>query len=199
LGCSEIHESIDLPMNGWSIRVWGAVAAMAGVATFVIVVLILHLLQSEHEPRHQLMSELALGQHGWAMFVAFLGLATAVLGVQVAIAALGGSGGYRVLLGAAGLFFLAAGVFPLGATSLIHISAIATAFVLSVLAMYLFPTSAGRASAAAPRAVSWPLAAGVAVSITLGQSVIPMGIGQRLAAACLLAWLGIVGWKLFRL
>ena len=186
-------------MNLWSIGRSGALATMAGAATFVIVVLILHLLQSDYDPRHQLMSELALGQHGWAMFVAFLGLATAVLGVQAAIAAFDGLGGYRVLLGVAGLFFLAAGLFPLGATSIIHISAISTAFVLSVLAMYFFPTSAGRASVAAPRAVSWPLAAGVAVSIALGQSIIPMGIGQRLAAACLLVWLGIVGWKLFRL
>ena len=177
----------------------GAVATMIGVATFIIVVLILHLIQSGYEPRHQLVSELALGQHGWAMFVAFLGLATAVLGVQAAIAAFGASHGYRVLLGAAALFFLTAGIFPLGATSVIHISAIATAFVLSVLAMYLFPTSAGRASVAAPRAVSWSLAAGVGVSVILGNSVIPMGIGQRLAVSCLLLWLGIVGWRLFRL
>ncbi len=172
---------------------------MIGVALFIIVVLMLHLIQSEYEPRHQLMSELALGQHGWAMFMAFLGLATAVFGVQAAIAAFGGSYGYRVLLGAAALFFLTAGIFPLGATSLIHISAIATGFVLSVLAMYLFPTSAGRASVAAPRVVSWSLAAGVAVSVALGDSVIPMGTAQRLAAACLLLWLGIVGWRLSRL
>ncbi len=186
-------------MNSGTMRAWGAVATMIGVAMFIIVVLILQLIQSGYEPRHQLVSELALGQHGWAMFVAFLGLATAVIGVQGAIAAFGGSHGYRVLLGAAALFFLTAGIFPLGASSLIHISAIATAFVLSVLAMYLFPTSAGRASVAAPRTVSWSLAAGVAVSVVLGHSTIPMGIGQRLAAACLLLWLGIVGWRLFRL
>ena len=180
-------------------RAWGAVATMIGVAMFVIVVLILHLIQPGYEPRLQLVSELALGQYGWSMFVAFLGLATAVLGVQAAIATFGGSHGYRVLLGVAALLFLTAGIFPLGATSLIHIGSIATAFVLSVLAMYLFPTSAGRASVAAPRAVSWTLAAGVAVSVALGESAIPMGIAQRLAAACLLLWLGIVGWRLFRL
>ncbi len=65
--------------------------------------------------------------------------------------------------------------------------------------MYLFPVSAGLASTVAPRVVSWPLAAGVAASVALGHSLIPMGIGQRLAAACLLVWLGTVGWKLFRL
>jgi len=174
-------------------------ATLFGMAMFIVVVLVLHLIQSEYEPRHLLLSELALGKHGWAMFMAFLGLAAAVFGVQSAIAKFGGSHAYRLLLGVAALLFLTAGIFPLGATSIIHISAIATAFVLSVLAMYLFPTSAGRASVAAPRAVSWSLAAGVAVSIALGDSVIPMGIAQRLAAACLLLWLGILGFRLFRL
>lgn len=141
---------------------------------------------------------LALGRHGWAMIMAFTGLALAIFGVQAAIGAFEASRGFRFLLAVAAAFFLAAGVFPLGDTSEIHISAIATAFVLSVLAMYLFPSSAGRASAAAPRAVSWSLAAGVAVSVALGHSVLPMGIGQRLAAACLLVWLAILGWRLGR-
>ena len=166
---------------------------------FVVVVFILHLLQSDYDPRSQLMSELALGPHGWVMFLAFQGLAFAMFGVQVAITSYGGSDGYRLLLIVAALCFLAAGIFPLGATSLIHISAIALAFMFSVLAMYLFPASTGLASAAAPRAVSWPLAAGVAAGVALGHSLIPMGIGQRLAAVCLLVWLGTVGWKLFRL
>lgn len=185
-------------MNRSWTRVWGVSATIVGVVTFVTVVLILHLLQPDYEPQYQLMSELALGRHGWAMLVAFLGLATAIFGLQMAIAEFGGSYGYRGLLGAAAVLFLAAGIFPLGETTLIHISAIAAAFVFSVLSMYLFPTSAGRASGAGPRAVSWPLAAGVAVSVVLGHSVLPMGVAQRLAAACLLVWLGIVSWKLYR-
>jgi hypothetical membrane protein len=179
-------------------RSWGAAVGMVGVATFVVTVVVLHLLQSDYDPTHQLMSELALGRHGWAMTVAFTGLAFAVFGVQSAIAAFDASRGLRFVLLIAAVFFLAAGVFPLGNTSEIHIAAIASAFVLSVLAMYLFPSGAGRASAAAPRAVSWPLAAGVALSVALGHSVLPMGIGQRLAAACLLVWLAILGWRLGR-
>ena len=174
-------------------------ATLIGVAMFIVVVSVLHLIQSDYELRHQLMSELALGRHGWAMFAAFLGLSTAVFGVQAAIAPFGGFHGYRVMLGVAAVLFLTAGIFPLGATSLIHICAIVIAFVLSVLAMYFFPTCAGRASIAAPRAVSWSLAVGVAVSVALGDSVLPMGIAQRLAAACLLLWLGLVGWRLSRL
>jgi len=171
---------------------------MVGVATFAATVMVLHLLQPDHQATYQLMSELALGRHGWAMAVAFAGLALAVFGIQVAIAAFEASRGLRFLLMVAAAFFLAAGLFPLGDTSEIHIAAIAAAFVLSVLAMYLFPSNAGRASAAAPRVVSWSLAAGIAVSVALGHSVLPIGIAQRLAAACLLAWLAILGWRLGR-
>ncbi len=186
-------------MTRWTIQTRGGIATLVGVTLFVVVVVTLHVLQPGYQPRTQLMSELALGEHGWAMFVAFLGLAIAIIGVQTGVAACGGSRGYRLLLVTAAAFSLAAGVFPLGKWSVVHISAIGTAFVLSVLAMYLFPTNAGRASLVGPRVVSWPLAAGLAASVALGHSVIPMGIGQRLAAACLLLWLGIAGWKLLRL
>jgi Protein of unknown function (DUF998) len=165
---------------------------------FVATVVPLHLLQSDYEPASQLMSELALGRHGWAMLVAFAGLALAAFGIQISIGIDGASRSLRGLLAAAALFFLAAGVFPLGATSEIHIAAIAIAFVLSVLAMYLYPADAGRAAAAAPRMLSWPLAAGVAASVALGHSFMPMGIGQRLAALCLLIWFAVLGWKLAR-
>jgi hypothetical protein len=177
---------------------WGGAATLAGVTVFVITVVALHFLQPEYDPLNQLMSELALGPHGWAMFAAFGGLAAAVFGIQMAIGAAGASRGFRALLVVAALFFLAAGVFPLGPTSEIHIAAIALAFVLTVLAMYLYPTMAGKAAAAAPRLVSWSLAAGVALSAALSNVVLPMGVGQRLAAACLLAWLAVVGWRLRR-
>jgi hypothetical protein len=144
------------------------------------------------------MSELALGRYGWVMLLAFAGLSLAAFGVQSALGAHGASWSLRGLLAAAAFFFLAAGVFPLGATSEIHITAIAIAFVLSVLAMYLYPTDAGRGAGAAPRVFSWSLAAGVAASVALGHSVLPMGVGQRLAAICLLIWLAALGWRLAR-
>jgi hypothetical membrane protein len=176
----------------------GAVAALAGVAMFLLTVVSLHVIQTEYQPAHQLMSELALGRYGWTMIFAFSGLAISTFGVQAAAGAHGASRWLRMILVAAAALFLAAGVFPLGDTSELHIAAIATAFVLAVLAMYLYPSIAGRASKAAPRAVSWTLAAGVAVSVALGHSVLPMGVGQRLAAACLLVWLGMLGWRLRR-
>ena len=171
---------------------------MVGVAVFVATVVTLHFVQPGYEPSQQLMSELALGPFGWAMIIAFTGLALAVFGVQVAIANFGASRWLRLLLTVAAVFFLAAGMFPLGATSAIHIAAIAIAFVLSVLAMYFFPSSAGHAVAIAPRSISWSLAAGVATSVALGHSVLPMGVGQRLAALCLIVWLVVLGLGLGR-
>jgi len=103
-----------------------------------------------------------------------------------------------VLLGLASIGFALSGAFPLGAASTVHIAAIASAFVTAVLAMYLFPSMAGPAAWVAPRALCWSLAAGVAAAVALGQSVLPMGVGQRLAAACLFAWIACVGWRLAR-
>jgi hypothetical protein len=177
----------------------GAIAVLAGTATFIAVVISLHLLQPDYDSVHQLMSELALGRYGEAMLLAFGGLATAMLGVQAAISPFGASRPFRVLLAIAALFFLAAGLFPLGATSELHIVSIAIAFVLSVLAMYFYPSAAGVAASAAPRVVSWSLAGAVALSVALGQSVLPMGVSQRLGAGFLLAWLLLLGFRLRRI
>lgn len=175
----------------------GGVAAVLGVAMFLVAVLTLHVVQRHYDPVNQLMSELALGPHGWAMFFAFAGIAVALAGIQFSVAALGATYALRGLLILAAIFFLAAGVFPLGETSMIHISAIAAAFVTAVLAMYLFPSLAGRAAALAPKSISWTLAAGVAISVALGHSVIPIGIGQRLAASFLLLWMLLLGLRLW--
>jgi hypothetical protein len=67
----------------------GGVAAVAGVGIFLAVVLTLHHVQTQYDPFNQLMSELALGVHGWAMFFAFAGIAFALAGLQFSIAKLG--------------------------------------------------------------------------------------------------------------
>jgi hypothetical protein len=173
-------------------RLRAPVMIFAGIALFLITMVALHVLQPAYDPVHQLMSELALGPFGGAMVIAFGGLAVAVLGVQFTL--LGPSPLLRTVLLAAALSFLAAGVFPLGATSQVHIAAIAVAFVLSVLAMYLYPSSARSFPAAALRSISWLLAAGVALSAFLGHSVLPMGIAQRFAAFWLVGWFAVIGW-----
>jgi hypothetical protein len=80
---------------------------------------------------------------------------------------------------------------------MIHISAIAAAFVTAVLAMYLFPSLAGRAAVMAPKSLSWSFAAGVSISAALGHSLIPIGIGQRMAASFLLLWMLVLGMRLW--
>jgi len=174
------------------------VIALAGVAGFLAVVIPLHFLQPGYDPAQQLMSELALGPYGEVMVLAFTGIAGALAAVVAALGRLGAGWPVRALLGLASIGFALSGAFPLGAASTVHIAAIASAFVTAVLAMYLFPSMAGPAAWVAPRALSWSLAAGVAAAVALGQSVLPMGVGQRLAAACLFAWIACVGWRLAR-
>ena len=171
-------------------RYW-AVLGLVGVLGFLAVVVPLHFVQPGYDPRHQLMSELALGPHGSFMLIAFLLMATSLIAVAAIARGAGSAIALQLLFLAAAGAFVASGAFPLGPeTSDIHIGAIALAFVLSVLGMYLAPS--GPLGTLAPRILSWPLAAGVALAVVLGHSVLPMGIGQRLAASCLLAWLAAV-------
>ena len=89
-------------------------------------------------------------------------------------------------------------MFPLGRASEWHVSLIASAFVAVVLAMYLLPTAAPARFGGRAGKVSWILAGGTALSVFLGHSILPMGVGQRLAAACVVAWLCFAGANLCR-
>jgi hypothetical membrane protein len=181
-----------------SIPRWAGALAIAGAAGFVAVVSILHVLQPGYDPVHQLMSELALGPYGWAMFLAFALIAGSTLSLGLGIAGVQRAPVLQAVLAVAALGFVGAGVFPLGRASEWHISLIAVAFVAVVLAMYLLPTlSAARFGGNAGK-VSWLLAAGTALGVFLGHSILPIGVGQRLAAACVVAWLCFVGARLRR-
>lgn len=179
------------PNVGWGLT-------LGSVFGFVIIVATLHFLQPGYDPTHQLMSELALGPHGWAMFIAFVCLAVAAYGTQSLVAKLGGSAFLQIIFLTAAAFFLAAGIFPLGRASEAHVFAISAAFVSSVLGMLLVPSLAPQIREHVPRALCWGLAAGVAVSVALSGGVVPLGVGQRMAATWLLLWFGIVGWRLRR-
>jgi hypothetical protein len=180
-------------------RHWSIVATTVGITVFVVIIVILHFIQPDYNPKYQLISELAIGKYGGLVFIAFLGLAAAVFGLQVAISESGATRSYRVLLNIDAMFFFLTGIFPLGRSPTIHIISITIAFILSVLSMYLFPSSAGRASNAVPCVVSWSLAVGIALSVALGNYIIPIGISQRLAAFCLILWLSLITWNLFKL
>ncbi|MEO5334449.1 MAG: DUF998 domain-containing protein [Magnetococcus sp. YQC-5] len=165
---------------------------------FVVVVLSLHVVQKNYDPINQLMSELVFGPYGSMMIFAFIGLAFAVFGMAIELMYCSAGLGLRVLLWAVSVCFLLAGLFPLGKNIEVHIASVALAFIFMILAIYLFPVAAGQASRLAPKSLSWTLAVCVAVCVALGNQMIPMGVGQRLAAFFLLLWLTIVSWRLWR-
>ena len=170
--------------------------AIAGAIGFVVVVSTLHFLQPGYDLVHQLMSELALGAHGWAMLLAFLLIAGSMFSLAFGIAQFQRSPWLLVVLAVAALAFLGAGVFPLGRASEWHIALIATAFVAVVLAMYLLPSVAPAQFGGKAKGVSLCLAGGTALSVFLGHSILPIGVGQRLAAACVVTWICFTGARL---
>lgn len=176
MACSGVRDE----MFGW--------IALVGVLAFVIVVVSLQVAQPGYDGTTQLMSELALGPHGGYMYVAFGGLAVGTLAVGLGA----GTGRHalvsRGLLVAASLFFAIAGAFTLATAAEIHIMSVAVGFVVVVVAMYLAPSS-GEGTVFPKRGASWSLAAGTALSIAAGQGLLPMGIGQRLGASCIIVWL----------
>jgi hypothetical membrane protein len=172
---------------------------IAGALGFIVVVGTLHVLQPGYDLAHQLMSELALGAYGWAMLLAFLFIAASTLFLALGIARVQRSPWLQVVLAVATVGFLGAGLFPLGRASEWHISLIAIAFIAVVLAMYLLPSVAPSQFGGKATWVSWSLAGGTALSVFLGHSILPIGVGQRLAAACVVTWLCFTGTRLRRL
>lgn len=163
----------------------GALLSIIGAALFLMVVIPLHFMQLDYNPRFQLLSELALGEYGWMMLFAFIGLAFSAMGAGIIT--------YHrakfpsVIWGFAALCFLGAGIFPLGKSDFLHITLIASAFVLSVLGMSIFARQSGK--------FSYLLGVGMTFSIFLGNSILDMGIAQRLAALCLLSWFVVIGYQ----
>ncbi len=169
---------------------------MAGVLGFVAIVVALHGQQPEYDARRQLVSELAQGPYGWAMLPAFGCLALSLLGVGYGLHAAGASALPCALLAASAVGMLAAGVFPLGRATVIHIVAVALAFTQIALTAYLLPARAAPFQSWAWRAGSWLLGAGAVVSLASAIWGVPLGVAQRLAAACVLGWLFLLNGRL---
>ena len=176
-------------------RVVSSALLIGGVFLFLCVVIPLHLVQTNYNPRYQLMSELALGTRGEWMLLAFIGLSCAAFGTQCLLWQQQTSIFLRLIFGSVALCFLGSGIFPLGESDVIHIILIAMAFIGSVLGILLFPTQAGKTAALMPPQISLLLAIGITLSVFLGHTVLDIGIAQRLAASCLLLWFVILGWK----
>ncbi len=173
-----------------------AVFSIAGVISFVAIVIWLHTAQEGYDPVHQLMSELALGPHGGLMLGAFFSLALSLLALAL------GTGKPKSLtlqsgiLALAALCFLGAGIFPLGATSEIHIALVAGGFIAVGVAMYITPSYTEPGDLLMCRCYCWGSLAVFALSAGAGGLALPMGVSQRCAAAAMLLWIVISAWRL---
>ncbi|MET0711584.1 MAG: DUF998 domain-containing protein [Jiangellaceae bacterium] len=58
---------------------------VAGFATFLVVVVVLHVVQHDKDPRHNWVSDYANGRGGWLLTIAFLGAATGLFGLALGI------------------------------------------------------------------------------------------------------------------
>ena len=158
---------------------------LIGVVGFVAIVGYLHVVQTDYSPQHQLMSELALGKQGTLMLWAFMSFA---LSVAAAIKLLPHTV-LKFLLGLASLSLAGAGIYKLGEATTLHVALVALAFVILALCQYLTPRLISAFQTPVAMAFSWGLGAGTALFVALGQVILPIGLAQRMATACLLLWL----------
>ena len=160
-----------------------------GVLGFVFIVTTLHIVQTDYNTSQQLMSELALGKHGSLMVLGFFSFSIAVFVAQQILAAYKNNSLVRILLVFSSFSLAGAGLFKLDDYTMLHVALVSIAFVLIVMSMCLVPRLIPQFQERNAITVCWALGAGTAVAVALGQSMIPIGIAQRLAAGCILGWL----------
>jgi len=172
---------------------------IGGAIGFILIVICLHIVQPDYDPVNQLMSELALGRYGSFMLLAFLSFALSVFTAQSGLHQHKSPAIIRLLLVIAAISLLGAGVFRLGSATDLHIALVAIAFVLIVLVMFLLPRNVSAFKTPSHTLISWTLGACTTTCVVLGQNIVPIGIGQRGAALCILLWLVWVGCSLIRI
>jgi hypothetical protein len=158
---------------------------LIGVIGFVAIVGYLHFVQTDYSPLHQLMSELALGKQGALMLWAFMSFALSV----AAVIKLLPHPVLKFLLGLTSVSLASAGIYKLGEATTLHVALVALAFVLLALCLYLTPRLITAFQTPVAMAICWGLGASTALFVALGQGILPIGLAQRLATACLLLWL----------
>jgi hypothetical membrane protein len=169
---------------------------------FVIVLIVLHILEPEFDPRFRFMSEYALGDYGWLMTTTFF-----VLGLAPLAAAIGlqnvhqWSRSTRIGLGllvVAAMFIWLAGIFR---DSIPHLLAGVVAFPSMVMAVLLLSWTFRRAR-------GWQTIYRVALFIALAMLAMFLlmvadlgmpGLQQRVFIFLFLLWLSIVVHKSVRL
>ena len=166
-----------------------SIIILLSATSFSSIILYLQKIQTNYNPTHQLMSELALGRQGQLMLVAFTMLAIAVAGAAGIVIIFKASKLIVILLGSVSASLIGAGIFKLGTATILHVVLVGLAFVLLGIAMYLIPRYVTAFNNIQSRLISWGLAVSMALAIALSNNILPIGIGQRLAVACILFWL----------
>ena len=171
-------------------------------AYYVIVLVVLHILEPEFDPRFRFMSEYALGDYGWLMTTTFFALGLAPLVAAVGLRDVHQSSrSARIgigLLVVAGIFIWLAGIFK---DSIPHLLASVVAFPSTTMAVLLLSWSFRKAS-------GWPNIYRITLSIAIGMlatflsmaaDVGMPGLQQRVFIFLLLLWLSIVAHRLVRI
>ncbi len=171
------------------------------VAYFVIVLIVLHILEPEFDPRFRFMSEYALGDYGWLMTTTFF-----VLGLAAFVVAAGlrhvhqSSGSARIgfgLLAVGALFICLAGVFK---DSIPHLLASVVVFPSIVMAVLLLSWTFRQAAAwqTIYRATFFIALGMLAMFFSMVVDVGMPGLQQRVFIFLFLLWLSIVVHRLVR-
>lgn len=171
--------------SGWMV--------ITGALGFILIVIFLQIMQPNNNPMEQQMSELALGRFGSFMLLAFASFAASIFALQIGLRQYQAPAILRLLLIIAACCLLGAGFFRLDTATDIHIALVSIAFILIVLVMYLLPREVPAFQTFVRKIISWSLGVGTAAFVALSQNIVPMGIGQRGAALCILIWLVFVG------
>ena len=165
---------------------------VTGIATFVFVVVFLHLSQPDYDPRSQMMSELALGKSGDLLLVAFIGLSVAIGTTAVSLLKQGSPAFLTALLCLASACFLAAGIVTLSVSAESHVLFVAIGFIACGLSMYLLPRTSLAFSGLRCHIVSWGSCLVMSVATGAGGNLIMAGVAQRISPVALLLWLSYV-------
>ncbi len=185
-----------------------AVGALAGLATFPIVVIILNLVQrDQYNALRQPMSQLALGTGGWLMAIGFCATGLGILLLALLIRrTVQRARVVAVLLALAGVLHFVAAAFTTDPTGvpptvhgLIHNMGGLITFVLAVAAMvtagFSFRTSPAWRSFSRATFV-WGGCATVTFFLMFVLADMQFfGVGQRILVAAWLSWLLAVAWR----
>jgi hypothetical protein len=183
---------------------WPARIGLGGICSFLVLVVVLHFVESEFSPISRFVSEYALGDYGYLMNIAFflLGVGTGSLALGLRRDVWSGHSEASALLGIAAAMVIIAGMFnsdpstqevPISTTGLVHevavlIGMIAVLGAAVVLAIRLGHDSSSQSSARVALVWAVVLAASMIVHLVTRETELA-GMLQRIYVGVVLGWL----------